>query len=256
MTWALVTGASAGLGVEFAKLFARDRINLILVARRQERLDTLAEGLRHAHGIETLVISQDLGTPSAAETIYERLDKEGIAPEFLVNNAGFGGVGAFAKRALEDELQMVQVNISALIALTRLLLPSMREHQWGRILNIGSTAGFQPGPYMNVYYATKAFVNAFSEALMWELKDTGVTVTLSCPGPTLTEFSKVARGEASKLFLRQAMSAEVVARQAYQAMNKGKRRVVHGLQNKIGAALSPILPRRAVLSMVASLNQG
>jgi hypothetical protein len=183
---ALVTGASAGLGTELAWLLAADGHDVVLVARRRDRLEALATEIRTKHRVEVHVLPEDLAQPGAATRLTRALGERGIAIDVLVNNAGFGGTGAFAERELERELEMIQVNIVALVELTHLLLPAMIAKKSGRVLNIGSTAGFVPGAFMAIYYASKAFVNSFTEALSVELEGTGVTATVSCPGATAT----------------------------------------------------------------------
>ncbi|MFO0625909.1 MAG: SDR family oxidoreductase [Polyangiales bacterium] len=252
---ALITGASAGLGLEFAKRFAADGRPVALVARRKDRLDALAETLRAA-GHTALCYPADLEDSMAPARLLEAVARDGHSVAWLVNNAGFGSNGAFAELDVSRELAMVEVNIRALLHLTRLVLPDMLARGRGRVLNIGSTAGFQPGPYMATYYATKAFVNAFSEALAVEVEGTGVTVTLSCPGATATEFAQTAGNERSKLFqsVRPASAAEVAA-EAYAAMNAGRRTVVHGFANAFGVQGLRVMPRSAVLRLAARLNR-
>jgi short-subunit dehydrogenase len=251
MGTALVTGASAGLGVEFARLFAADGHDVVLVARRRERLDEVAKQVTtKAH-----VVPLDLGAPDAVPNLVSELGRIGVQIDFLVNNAGFGTTGAFASADASRELEMIQVNVTALVALTRALLPGMVARGSGRVLNIGSTAGFQPGPFMAVYYASKAFVNLFTEALAYELKGTGVTATVSCPGATATEFSGVAGNDKSRLFKMGAASAEGVARQAYRAMHAGKPMVVHGLKNKLAVQSLRISPRSVTTAVAAALNK-
>lgn len=252
---ALITGASAGLGLEFAKRFAADGRPVALVARRKDRLDALADALR-ADGHTALCYPADLEDPAAPKTLLDAVARDGHSVAWLVNNAGFGSNGAFAELDAARELAMVEVNVRALLHLTRLVLPDMVARGRGRVLNIGSTAGFQPGPYMATYYATKAFVNAFSEALSVEVEGTGVTVTLSCPGATATEFAQAAGNERTKLFqsVRPASAAEVAA-EAYAAMNAGRRMVVHGLANAAGVQGLRVMPRSAVLRLAARLNR-
>ncbi len=251
---ALITGASAGLGAEFAKLFAADKHDLVLVARRKDRLETLAAELTKSHGVRVHVIGADLATAAGATQLLADVKALGVDVEFLVNNAGFGSSGAFADADPMRELEMVQLNVTTLLALTRALLPDMLAKKRGRILNIGSTAGFQPGPYMATYYASKAFVNSFTEALWYELKGTGVTATVSCPGATATEFAAVAGTDKSRLFAMGAASADVVARDAYRAMMKGKPMIVHGFKNKLVVQALRVSPRAAVRSVAAGLN--
>lgn len=255
MATALITGASAGLGLEYARLFAADKHDLVLVARRKDRLETLGAELSKAHGIKVHVVAADLMDANATAQIVEEVKQKGLQIDFLVNNAGFGSNGAFAELDLAKELGQVQVNIASLVSLTRAFLPGMIARMHGRILNIGSTAGFQPGPFMAVYYASKSFVNSFTEALWFELKGTGVTATVSCPGPTATEFLVVAGNDKSKLAGMGMMTAAEVAQGGYRAMLAGKRQIVHGLTNKLGVMSVAFSPRAMLLAVVASLNR-
>lgn len=255
MATALITGASAGLGSEFAKLFAADKHDLLLVARRRDRLDALAQELSAAHGVKAHVVAADLMEPSAPQAILDEVTRLGLEVEFLVNNAGFGSNGPFWELDAARERGMIEVNITALVVLTRALLPAMVKRRRGRVLNIGSTAGFQPGPYMAGYYASKAFVNGFTEALAYELKGTGVTATVSCPGATATEFAAVAGNDKSKLFKAGAMTAPEVAAEAYRAMHDGQPMIVHGLKNKLSAWSVGFSPRAIVTAIAASLNK-
>ncbi|HLN57107.1 MAG TPA: SDR family oxidoreductase, partial [Thermoanaerobaculia bacterium] len=189
---ALVTGASSGIGKELARLIAADGYDLVLVARRQERLEELARELSVAHGVSARVIAADLADPDSPKRIVEELEAERIAVDVLVNNAGFGIYGRLWNSDITRQLEIIQVNVVALTDLTGRLLPGMVSRKRGRIVNVASTAAFQPGPYQAVYYATKAYVLSFSEAIAEELKGTGVTVTALCPGPTTTEFQEAA----------------------------------------------------------------
>ncbi len=252
--FALITGASAGLGEQFAHLFAKDGFPVVLVARREDRLRKIQTEIISKFGVQVEILAEDLLDRNFSNNIQKFLESKNISIEFLVNNAGYGQSGDFLNISLEHNLGQIDLNARALTELTYKFLPSMKAQGTGRVLNIGSTAGFQPGPFMSVYYATKAYVNSFSEALYCELRNTGVTVTLSCPGPTFTEFGVVSGTEKKKLFQRTAMTAEVVAKQAYQAMHKGKRIVIHGANNKFGANMVRLLPRSAVLNIVARLN--
>ena len=252
---ALITGASAGLGREFARLFAADGHDVILVARRRDRLDALAAELVSAHGIGASAFAVDLADAAACRRLVDDVRGRGLEVDFLVNNAGFGGTGAFADVPLERELSMIQVNVTALVELTRLLLPGMKARRRGRILNIGSTAGFQPGPFMATYYASKAFVNSFTEALAYELDGSGVTATVSCPGATATEFAGHAGNADSLLFKLGAADSAGVAREAYQAMMAGRRLVIHGVTNKLGVQSLRVSPRAVVLALAARLNR-
>lgn len=252
---ALITGASAGLGRDFARLFAADGHDVVLVARRRDKLEELAAELERDASIRAHVLAADLSDRTAPVQIHDHLHANGVEIEFLVNNAGFGSTGRFAELDAARELDMITVNVGALTHLTRLFVPGMIARGRGRILNVGSTAGFQAGPFMATYYATKAYVNHFSEALAHELADTGVTVTVSCPGPTATEFGAVAGNDKSELFARSVASSEGVAREAYRAMMKGKRMIVHGARNRFLVQALRVSPRRLVHGIAAKLNQ-
>jgi hypothetical protein len=253
---ALITGASAGLGAELARLFARDAHDVILVARRRDKLDALAAELKAKHGVAAHVIAEDLTSPGAPARIAAEVRERGLDVDFLVNNAGFGTTGAFAELDVVRELEEIQVNVTALVHLTRIFLPAMITRKSGRVLNLGSTAGFQPGPFMAVYYATKAFVNSFTEALGFELRGTGVTATVSCPGATETEFAAVAGNEKTLLFKATApMTAAEVAEHAYRAMMRGEAMAVPGFKNKAGIQSLRVAPRSVVLALAAKLNR-
>jgi short-subunit dehydrogenase len=252
---ALITGASSGLGLELARLFARDGHDLVVVARRRDHLEALATRLAAEHGTAARIIAEDLADPVAPRRIVEELTERRIEIEFLVNSAGFGANGPFATLDLGRQLAMVQVNAAALVHLTHLLLPAMLARRSGRILNLGSTAGFQPGPGMAVYYATKAFVNSFTEALAYELRGTGVTATVSCPGATATEFGKVSGNEESRLFHLGATSASMVAAHAYRAMMAGKSMALPGWRAKLGLQLLRFGSRKTATGVAARLNQ-
>jgi short-subunit dehydrogenase len=254
MTVAVITGASAGLGAEFAKLFAKDKHDLLLVARRLDRLEVIAKQLTDAHGVQVHVLACDLGMPDGASKVVAEAQRLDLTIDFLVNNAGFGTSGAFVTSDTGRELEMVQVNIATLVELTRLVLPQMVARKRGRILNIGSTAGFQAGPYMATYYASKAFVNLFTEAISYELRGTGVTATVSCPGATATEFALVAGNAKSRLFRMGAASAPQVALAAYRAMLAGKPMIVHGLKNKLVVQSLRVSPRAVIRAIAAALN--
>jgi uncharacterized protein len=250
---ALVTGASAGIGRELARCFAADGHDLLLVARRRDRLEELSAELGRAYGVAIDVLAEDLSDPGAPARIAAAAATREV--EFLVNNAGYGTRGAFAELDASRELSMIQVNVVALVALTRSVLPAMVARRSGRILNIGSTAGFQPGPYMAVYYASKAFVNSFTEAISFELRETGVSVTLCCPGPTESEFAQIAGTDRSRLFRRRAMGARVVAEGAYRAMLRAKPIYIPGPNNRWGVQSLRVAPRALVRRVVAGLNR-
>jgi short-subunit dehydrogenase len=247
---ALVTGASGGIGEELARLLAADGHDVVLVARDRARLQALADDLSAKHGIAAHVVAADLTDAAAPEAVAAAVRERGIEVEVLVNNAGFGLFGAFAPIGEEPvtdggrELEMIQVNVTALTHLTKLFLPQMVERGRGRILNVASTAAFQPGPLMAVYYATKAYVLSFSSAIGVELEGTGVTVTTLCPGPTRTEFAREARMEASRLFSGGGiMSAAEVARSGYEGMKAGRGVVIPGARNKVMAHATRLVPR-------------
>ncbi len=184
MSTVLITGASGGIGYELAKLFARDHHNLVLIARSSDKLAQVAKELQ-AHGVTVKTIALDLAEPPAPKFLFDQLQREGVAIDILINNAGFGAFGDFAQMPEQEILGQIDLNITALTALTRLFLPPMVQRRSGRIMNVASTAGFQPGPLMAVYYATKAYVISFSEAIANELHDSGVTVTCFCPEPRI-----------------------------------------------------------------------
>src|SRR5579864_7579850 len=213
---ALITGASAGIGRELAKLFAADHYNLVLVARNGTRLAQFADELQQQFGITAKSFPLDLTAQSAPQFLFDQLARENIAIDVLVNNAGYGMRGAFAEIPTDESLGQIQLNITALTHLTKLFLQPMIERRSGRILNVASTAGFQPGPLMAVYYATKAYVISFSEALANELQSSGVSVTCLCPGPTDTEFQGRAGTEDSLLKRMRPMTAKAVAVDGYR----------------------------------------
>lgn len=253
---ALITGASAGLGKELAQLFAADKHDVVLVARSKPKLEELAHELEGAHGIKAGVIAADLGDEAAPEHIEEVCKTRNLSIEFLVNNAGFGSTGAFLELDLARELQMVDLNVRALLELSHRFAKPMVERKSGRIMNIASTAGFQPGPFMATYYASKAFVVNFSEALAYELKDSGVTVTCHCPGATATEFASTAGNDKSKLFQNSGVAdAKEVATHAYKAMMAGDVLSVHGVKNWFLMQSVRFSPRSLVTSIAAGLNK-
>lgn len=253
---ALITGASGGIGLELAKLFAADRFDLVLVARSEQALQDLAAELKTKYNTNTRILIKDLSLPQAPQEIYDELQTAGIQVDILVNNAGYGNFGFFLKTDLQKELNMLNLNINALTALTKLFLPAMVAKRHGRILNVASTAAFQPGPLMAVYYASKAYVLSFSDAIANELKGTGVTVTTLCPGPTETGFQKLAEMENSELFKRGnvVMDAQTVARIGYRATLQGKPLIIPGTMNKLGTLLPRFLPRQWVAAVVRRIQ--
>jgi short-subunit dehydrogenase len=252
---ALITGGSGGIGLEIAKVLARKGFDLVLAARNRDALEAAAGQIEGKHDVSVHVFAADLRRREAPEEIFDFLHNENIAVEVLVNNAGFGLGGEFAETELTRELEMIQVNIAALTHLTKLFLPAMIKRRSGRILNVASTAAFQPGPLMAVYYATKAYVLSFSEALAEELRNSGVTVTALCPGPTRTDFADVAQVGSSRLFSAFGVAdAADVASFGVSAMLHGRRVAIPGLRNKIIAQANRFAPR-AVTAKVARMAQ-
>jgi uncharacterized protein len=251
---ALITGASSGIGLEFARLFAADGSNLVLVARNEEKLQQVAAELRRQHGAAVSVLAKDLADTTAPQAVFDELTAQGVTVDVVVNNAGFGSVGAVADLPLQRQLDMIQVNVTALTHLARLFLPGMIERRRGGILNVGSTAGFQPGPNMAVYYATKAYVASFTEALAEELGGTGIQVTCLAPGPTVTGFGADSGMEKALLFRLGAMDAKTVARAGYRSFRRGKVIVIPGLKNKLIAFSVRFSPRFVVRKLVKRLQ--
>ncbi len=244
---ALITGASLGIGRELAKLFATAHYDLVLAARDAARLSALANELQQQFGINSKTFPLDLAANSAPQFLFDQLSRENLGIDVLVNNAGFGKLGAFSEASIEDSLGQIQLNMVALTHLTKLFLGPMLERKSGKILNVASTAGFQPGPTMAVYYATKAYVISFSEAIASELRGTGVSVTCLCPGATDTNFQKVAGTEETRLFRRlRPMDAATVARDGYRGLMKGKPLVISGFRNWLLTESLRLSPRRLV----------
>ena len=245
---ALITGASSGIGAELAKLCAAAGYRVILVARHADALAEIARTLP----VPARVLAADLSDPAAPRTIFDQTRDETI--DILINNAGFGLRGAFADTDWAAESRMIQVNVSALSELTKLFLPEMRRRGAGRILNVASTAAFAPGPFMAIYYATKAFVVSFSHAIASELADTGVTVTVLCPGPTPTGFQKAAGIERSGLFQGPTMSAEGVAREGFDAMMEGRAEIIAGSRNRWMILGTRLAPRTLLAKLTRRMN--
>jgi len=247
---ALITGASGGIGYELAKLFAKAHHNLVLVARNPPRLAQVADELQRQFGITVRTFALDITEPAAPQSLFEQLQSGGIDIGILVNNAGYGRFGEFAEVPLEESLGQIQLNITGLTELTKLFLGPMLERRSGKIMNVASTAGFQPGPLMAVYYATKAYVISFSEALANELDGKGVTVTCLCPGATETGFAGRAGNDESRLFKKlRPMDAKTVARAGYRGLLKGKTLVIPGFRNWLVAESIRVSPRKMVTAI-------
>jgi short-subunit dehydrogenase len=253
---ALVTGGSTGIGFELAKCFAAHGHDLVLVARHKDTLEAAAGKIEGKYGVKATTLPFDLSDPESPQKLFDAVNAEGLQVEFLVNNAGFGLGGEFADTDLDKELDMIQVNVTALVHLTKLFLPAMIRRKEGRIMNVGSMAGFQPGPLASIYYATKAFVLSFSESIAEELRNTGVTVTTLCPGPTHTEFSERAGTAKTRLFTQSVVaSAEDVARYGYAAMMRGQRIAIPGMGNKIAIQVERLAPRRLVTMITRKIHE-
>lgn len=249
MSTVLITGASGGIGYELAKLFARDHHNLILIARSGEKLAQIATELG-AQNVTVKTIALDLATPLAPKFLFDQLQTEGVAIDILINNAGFGAFGEFAQMSADVIFGQIQLNITSLTELTRLFLPAMLARRTGRIMNVASTAGFQPGPLMAVYYATKAYVISFSEALANEVRNSGVTVTCFCPGATHTGFAKRAGNDKSRVFKQLgAMNVERVALDGYRAVMEGRTLAISGAHNWLVAQSTRFAPRKLVTAI-------
>jgi uncharacterized protein len=254
---ALITGASGGIGLELARLCAKGGHDVVLVARNREKLEEAAKYLSGMYGIRAEVIAADLKDPDAPQAILGQVEKLGMGLDVLVNNAGFGDWGLFGRADLQRQLDMLQVNVIALTTLTRLALPRMVSQRKGRILNVASTAAFAPGPLMAVYYASKAYVLSFSEALSNEFKGTGITVTALCPGPTRTGFALEAGMTHSNLFSSPTvMDPAPVAIAGYQAMMLGRAVVIPGIANKLLIQSIRISPRFLVRMIARWFQEG
>jgi uncharacterized protein len=254
MATALITGASSGIGFELAKIFAANKVNLVLVARSEDKLNELAGELKPL-GISVQVLVRDLSNYNTAKEIFDWCGRQNIKIDYLVNNAGVGDFGFFYESDWKKQEQIINLNITALTYLTHLFLPDMVKRKNGRVLNVASTAAFQPGPTMSVYYATKAFVLHFSEAVANELENTGVTVTALCPGATESGFQSAATMEESKLVKGKKLpTSKEVAEYGYTAMMKGKKVAIHGMMNYLMANAVRFSPRAVVLKMVRGIQ--
>lgn len=247
--WAVVTGASGGIGRDIARELAARGYNLILTARDEAKLQALATELTATHGVNALCMPVDLGATDGPERLVASIAAAGVSPSVLVNNAGYGVYGPLAQADVPQTQGMIDLNISALTRLTMRLLPDLLRNGRGHILNVASTAAFQPGPGMAVYFASKAYVLSFSEALDAELRPQGVRVTALCPGATLTDFGTRAKGERSALFRGRLATSEAVARFGVQAMERGQRVAVHGLYNRFLAISVKFTPRHLATAL-------
>ncbi|HEX3628902.1 MAG TPA: SDR family oxidoreductase [Candidatus Dormibacteraeota bacterium] len=252
---ALITGASGGIGYELANVFAENGWDCILVARRHDQLSELALRLEAEHHVKTLILAKYLARPTAVDEIYEEVTAASLTVDALVNNAGFPVFGLFAETDLQQELGLLQVNVVALTALTKLFLKGMIARRSGRIMNLASTAAFEPGPLMAVYYASKAYVLSFSEAIANELHGTGVTVTALCPGPTRTGFQQRGQMEDSRLVQGRIGDARSVALAGYRGMMAGKVLVIPGFGNKLVPWVVRLSPRSMVPRVVRRMQE-
>ncbi|TDJ56951.1 MAG: SDR family oxidoreductase [Ignavibacteria bacterium] len=247
----LITGASAGIGLEFAKIFAKEKYDLVITARNETKLNELANEIKNHHNVNVKVIAKDLSKQNAGKEIFEQLKNENVITDVLINNAGFGVFNNYWDVELQDEKNMLQVNIMALAELTNLFGKDMVNRGGGKILNVASTAAFQPGPTMAGYYASKAFVLSYSQAVDFELRKKGVQVSTLCPGPTITDFQIRANMEDLNLFKKGfTMSAEEVAQIGYNGLMKGKPVIIAGAMNKISAMSSKISPSKVSMKIV------
>ncbi|RDI41427.1 SDR family NAD(P)-dependent oxidoreductase [Falsibacillus pallidus] len=251
----LITGASNGIGLDLAEIFSEKSYTVVMVARSGKKMETIAAELREKYKNDIMVIEKDLSLSDAPQELYNELKLRGVSVDVLINNAGFGLFGEFADTDLQKELNMIQLNISALTAMTKVFSEDMIKRKNGKILNVASTAAFQAGPLMAVYYATKAYVLSFSEALENELKDTGVHVSTLCPGPTHTGFSEKAELEQSKLFSSGAMNSKKVAQIGFDGLMNGKSVIIPGAKNRFLATAIRFLPRKAVIATVRKMQE-
>jgi uncharacterized protein len=246
---ALITGASTGIGRSLARVFARQGHDLTITARHEEPLQTLKRELAEAFAVNVHTATADLSAPDGAAHLRDDLDRAGVSVDVLVNNAGVGVFGDFATTDLGEELRLIQLNVSSLVALTKYYLPGMIARRSGRILHVASTAAFLPGPHMSVYYASKAFVLSFSDATADEVRDTGVTISVLCPGPTTSNFQATARMERSRLVQGTMMDADTVAEAGYRGLMRGTRVIIPGLMNRMVPVVARLLPRSFVTAV-------
>ncbi len=246
---ALITGGSVGIGAALAEVFAAHGHDLILVSRNREKLEKRGRDIQQKFAVQVTCLPEDLTDPAGPRRLHEAVAERSLDVHYLVNNAGVGLYGKFATTDLDAELKMIQLNVTSVVDLTKRFLPSMIQRKSGRILNVASLAAFLPGPWMSVYYATKAFLLSFSEAIDYELKPSGITVTTLCPGPTESEFKVRAGSQRSRLFQAFVMDAPRVARVGYDAMMQGKPVAIPGLRNKLIPVAVRFVPRPMVATM-------
>lgn len=249
--YAVVTGATSGIGLEFARLFAADGVHLVLVARGKAELEQIAKELREGFDVDVRVLSADLSVQSEAQRLFSYTKDEQLNVMYIVNSAGIGDYGSFITTSWQKEQSMINLNIMSLTYLSKMYAEQFARQGRGHIVNIASTAAFQPGPLMAVFYATKSYVLHFSEAIATELHKKGVYVTALCPGPTASKFQEAAAMSDSKLVQGKKLpTAASVARYGYKAMKRGKVVAIHGAGNKLGAYAVRLLPRRTVRAIV------
>lgn len=252
---ALITGASAGIGVDLAECFAKDGYDLIVVARTQPALREVADRIARTHGVTVTAIPCDLGAPGGGKTLAQEIAQRGLTVDVLVNNAGFGQTGAFHTTPIEPQLGMVDLNVRAVVELSHIYLKDMLLRKRGGILNVASTAAFQPGPLMSVYYASKAFVLSFTEALWEEARGTGVHISCLCPGPTVSQFHGRAGTDKTRLSkAAKPMASMPVAQLGYNAFQRNRRVAVAGVMNKVLIGFVRLAPRRLLLPVVRHLQ--
>jgi uncharacterized protein len=252
---ALITGASSGIGLELARVFAKNKINLLLVARSEGKLKELSTELSVQYGVTVGALAKDLGVAGSAKEVFDYCQNQGLQIDYLVNNAGYGEFGLFSEGNLDKQLGMIDLNITALTHLTGLFLPVMIKNKFGKVLNVASTAAFQPGPTMAIYYASKAYVLHFSEAIANELEGTGVTVTALCPGATESNFFTAADMHDSKLVKGKKLpSSKEVAEYGFSSMMNEKRVAIHGWMNYIMANSARFTPRNVVVKIVRMIQ--
>lgn len=256
-SFALITGSSSGIGLELAHIFANEGTSLILVARNKEALNTLAKSIKDKHPkIDVLISAKDLSSSADRKLLYQEIEQKALFVEYLVNNAGFGDFGAFIDLEASRQTQMIELNCTALTELSHYFLQEMKVQKKGKILNIASVASFQPGPLMAVYYATKAYVLSFSEALHAEVKPLGIGVTALCPGPTKTKFFKAANAEGTALTtLLPMQTAAEVAQIGFKALQKNKRVAIPGLLNKFIVFNAWVTPKSMLLWVLKKFSK-